>query len=225
MIRRRPWRARHRSTRQTGGSPRRALGSAPSKLRECPPPNLRDPHARDFHRASGAYRVVTHYYSHLSVATLRLDSGTLRVGDVIHIRGMRSRAFRLITTETPVGLFARRKTYDRLARCVLMVRKNRHTPHPFAARSRAAIAITAPDICSRSAYLESCGSARQVACYRSPAAWCDALAASANPFLSSVFSVRASPRIKAVRDTLSFKRRSRPECRMPLPLRPCCRSA
>jgi hypothetical protein len=31
--------------------------------------------------------VVTHYFSHLSVATLRLDSGTLRVGDVIHIRG------------------------------------------------------------------------------------------------------------------------------------------
>ena len=31
--------------------------------------------------------VVTHYYSHLSVATLRLETGTLRVGDVIHIRG------------------------------------------------------------------------------------------------------------------------------------------
>jgi hypothetical protein len=31
--------------------------------------------------------VVTNYYSHLSVATLRLDSGTLRVGDVIHVRG------------------------------------------------------------------------------------------------------------------------------------------
>ena len=31
--------------------------------------------------------VVTHYYNHLSVATLRLESGTLRVGDVIHIRG------------------------------------------------------------------------------------------------------------------------------------------
>jgi hypothetical protein len=30
---------------------------------------------------------VTHYYSHLSVATLRLESGTLRVGDLIHIRG------------------------------------------------------------------------------------------------------------------------------------------
>jgi hypothetical protein len=31
--------------------------------------------------------VVTHYYSHLSVATVRLESGTLRVGDMIHIRG------------------------------------------------------------------------------------------------------------------------------------------
>jgi Elongation factor Tu domain 2 len=31
--------------------------------------------------------VVTHYYNHLSVATLRLESGTLRVGDVIHFRG------------------------------------------------------------------------------------------------------------------------------------------
>jgi hypothetical protein len=31
--------------------------------------------------------VVTHYYSHLSVAILRLESGTLCVGDMIHIRG------------------------------------------------------------------------------------------------------------------------------------------
>jgi translation elongation factor EF-1alpha len=31
--------------------------------------------------------VVTHYYNRLSVATLWLESGTLRVGDVIHIRG------------------------------------------------------------------------------------------------------------------------------------------
>src|SRR5262249_42216147 len=31
--------------------------------------------------------VVTHYYSDLSVATLRLDSGMLHVGDVIHVRG------------------------------------------------------------------------------------------------------------------------------------------
>lgn len=31
--------------------------------------------------------VVTHYYSHLSVAVVKLESGTLRVGDAIHIRG------------------------------------------------------------------------------------------------------------------------------------------
>jgi translation elongation factor EF-Tu-like GTPase len=31
--------------------------------------------------------VVTHYYGHVSVATVRLESGTLRVGDVIHISG------------------------------------------------------------------------------------------------------------------------------------------
>ncbi|HYA20792.1 MAG TPA: hypothetical protein VEG25_09135, partial [Burkholderiales bacterium] len=31
--------------------------------------------------------MVTHYYSHLSVAVVRLDSGSLRVGDTIHITG------------------------------------------------------------------------------------------------------------------------------------------
>jgi len=31
--------------------------------------------------------VVTHYYNHLSVAILKLESGNLRVGDVIHIKG------------------------------------------------------------------------------------------------------------------------------------------
>jgi len=30
---------------------------------------------------------VTHYYSHVSVAIVRLESGMLRVGDTIHIRG------------------------------------------------------------------------------------------------------------------------------------------
>ncbi len=31
--------------------------------------------------------VVTHYYGHLSVAIVKLESGTLRVGDTVHIRG------------------------------------------------------------------------------------------------------------------------------------------
>jgi len=30
---------------------------------------------------------VTHYYSHLSVAVVQLESGSLRVGDTIHISG------------------------------------------------------------------------------------------------------------------------------------------
>jgi len=30
---------------------------------------------------------VTHYYSHLSVAVVQMESGTLRVGDTIHIKG------------------------------------------------------------------------------------------------------------------------------------------
>ena len=31
--------------------------------------------------------VVTHYFGHVSVAIVRLETGTLRVGDMIHIRG------------------------------------------------------------------------------------------------------------------------------------------
>jgi hypothetical protein len=31
--------------------------------------------------------VVTHYFGHVSVAIVRLESGTLRVGDTIHIQG------------------------------------------------------------------------------------------------------------------------------------------
>ena len=49
--------------------------------------------------------VVTHYYSHLSVATVRLASGTLRLGDMIHVRGhttdFRSSPSRLIVRRRP----------------------------------------------------------------------------------------------------------------------------
>lgn len=31
--------------------------------------------------------VVTHYYSHLGVAVIKLDKGALQAGDVIHIKG------------------------------------------------------------------------------------------------------------------------------------------
>jgi hypothetical protein len=51
--------------------------------------------------------VVIHYYSHLSVAILRLESGTLRVGEVIHIRGhttdFSQRVESLEVNHAPVG--------------------------------------------------------------------------------------------------------------------------
>ena len=31
--------------------------------------------------------IVTHYFGHVSVAIVRLETGTLRIGDMIHIRG------------------------------------------------------------------------------------------------------------------------------------------
>ena len=52
----------------------KAAGSTPSPAAQPAPPEER-------------IGFVTHYYSHLSVATIRLESSTLHVGDVIHIRG------------------------------------------------------------------------------------------------------------------------------------------
>lgn len=54
-----------------------AVRKAPPKV--APPPPPPPPGER--------IGVVTHYYSHLSVAVVKLESGTLRVGDTIHIRG------------------------------------------------------------------------------------------------------------------------------------------
>jgi len=31
--------------------------------------------------------IVTHYYNHLSVAIIQLDTGMLRIGDTIHVKG------------------------------------------------------------------------------------------------------------------------------------------
>jgi hypothetical protein len=63
-------------------SPKKARPTAKAAVKSTP----RSPPARP---APPGKRigVVTHYFGHLSVAILRLESGTLRVGDVIHIRG------------------------------------------------------------------------------------------------------------------------------------------
>ena len=53
---------------------RRAAKPVPVSPAALPPPGER-------------IGVVTHYFSHLSVAVLKLEAATLRVGDTIHIRG------------------------------------------------------------------------------------------------------------------------------------------
>ena len=68
-----------------GVSPRKAkpIAAKPTPVRPTPTP--RGPQPVPAEQRIG---VVIHYYSHLSVATLRLEPGaTLRVGDVIHILG------------------------------------------------------------------------------------------------------------------------------------------
>ena len=77
--------ARKRPTKKTLGlrrAPKKAAPTVAAKARAkltpsppAPPPGQR-------------IGVVTHYFSHLLVATLQLEPGTtLRIGDVIHIRG------------------------------------------------------------------------------------------------------------------------------------------
>ena len=70
---------------QRRASPKKARPTAKAAIK----PRRAGPPARPAQPAPPEERigVVTHYYSHLSVATLRLEFSTLRVGDVIHIRG------------------------------------------------------------------------------------------------------------------------------------------
>ena len=66
-------------------SPRKATPISVKPTAVKPTPTPRRPQPVPAEQRIG---VVTHYYSHLSVATLRLEPGaTLRVGDVIHILG------------------------------------------------------------------------------------------------------------------------------------------
>ena len=74
--------ASRKKARPTKPAPRPSSGRAPEAVR--PPPS------RPAKPASSEQRigVVTHYFSHLSVAVMQLEPGaTLRVGELIHIRG------------------------------------------------------------------------------------------------------------------------------------------
>jgi len=68
---------------------RRAAPKKEAAARPAPPPRPAAPVAPPRGPLPGEERVgfVTHYYGHLSVAAIRLESGSLRVGDTIRILG------------------------------------------------------------------------------------------------------------------------------------------
>lgn len=63
--------------------------AAPKKKRAAvrPPAVMPKPALPTVPPGTARVGVVTHYFSHLSVAIVQLETGNLRVGDVIHIKG------------------------------------------------------------------------------------------------------------------------------------------
>jgi len=74
-----------------GASPKKVRPKAvkPRPVGREPKPEVVKPAPRPAKPAPSEERigVVTHYFAHPSVAIIQLESGTLRVGDMIHIRG------------------------------------------------------------------------------------------------------------------------------------------
>jgi putative protease len=67
-------------------APRKAAKPAARPARAAKPTPVSPPPAQPVPPGE-RIGVVTHYFSHLSVAVVRLEAATLRVGDTIHIRG------------------------------------------------------------------------------------------------------------------------------------------
>src|SRR5262249_60647901 len=81
----------HRARAHTKPGPPAKVGVKPSPAgQRAQPQAVRPPPPRPAQPTAAEQRigVITHYYSHLSVVAMQLEPGTtLRVGDVIHIRG------------------------------------------------------------------------------------------------------------------------------------------
>lgn len=74
-----------RKTARVAKRPARKLPVRRAPPKAAPPPSAPPPSAPP---APGErIGVVTHYYGHVSVAVVKLESGRLRLGDKIHIRG------------------------------------------------------------------------------------------------------------------------------------------
>jgi len=79
-----------RRAARTKAKPTAKVVVKPRPVSQAKPEAVKPPPSRPAQPAAAGERigVVTHYYSHLSVAAVQLDPGTkLRVGDVIRIRG------------------------------------------------------------------------------------------------------------------------------------------
>lgn len=73
--------ARKAPVRRTAPKARKPRSATPKAVKATPPTPAERP-------APGVrIGVITHYYGEPSVAIVKLESGTLRVGDTIHIRG------------------------------------------------------------------------------------------------------------------------------------------
>jgi len=71
---------------KTKAAPKKQVLRKPTMVKPGPQPtgipSVEEPAANE--EALGA---ITHYYSHLSVAVVQMNKGTLRAGDTIHIKG------------------------------------------------------------------------------------------------------------------------------------------
>ena len=86
-----PRRAARTKAKSTKAKPTAKVAVKPTPVSQrAQPEAVKPPPSRPAQPTAAEQRigVVTHYYSHLSVVALQLEAGTtLRVGDVIHIRG------------------------------------------------------------------------------------------------------------------------------------------
>jgi putative protease len=78
--------AKKKVAAKTKSSPKKQILQKPTMVKPGPQPtgipSVEEPAANE--EALGA---ITHYYSHLAVAVVQMNKGTLKAGDTIHIKG------------------------------------------------------------------------------------------------------------------------------------------
>jgi ATPase subunit of ABC transporter with duplicated ATPase domains len=78
--------AKKKATKKAARKTKPALPSKPAMVEPGPPsgvvPPVEEPAANE-----EALGTVTHYYSHLGVVVIQLNKGTLKTGDMIHVKG------------------------------------------------------------------------------------------------------------------------------------------